>query len=145
MAVDVSGSVTIGGHTWTGGGLGFTHASLPGGNCLGGHTQFSLHEMTPPPDIPWTSDHPFALAPPNLFILSYRDLLVQDAFPSVPTTASGSPFNASLFSVSEMAAWNVFGALQLEAVNQTAPVPEPGTLTLLGIGLAAAARVRKRR
>lgn len=145
MVVDVSGSVTIGSHTWTGGGLGFTHADLPGNSCGERFTQFSLHSLTPPPDLPWTSDEPFTLGPPHIFILSYRDLLVQDAFPNVPTTASGHPFNAQLWTFEERVSWNVRASLQLEAVNQAAPVPEPGTLTLLGIGLAAAARMRTRK
>jgi hypothetical protein len=145
MVVDLSGSVTIGGYTWTGGGHGFTHADLPGNSCFQSFTQFSLEGLTPPPDLPWTSDEPFTLGPPTTFVLSYRDLLIQDAFPYVPTTLPGRPFNSSLWNVGDMDSWTVFAALQLEAVNQPAPIPEPGTLTLLGIGLAAAARARKRK
>lgn len=146
MGVNVTGTVTIGGHTWTGGGRGWTHAQLPGDSCGGSNTQFSLHSMTPPPDHPWASDEPFALGPPQIFILSYRDLLVQDAFPDAPTPASSHPFfNAHLFTFDEFSAWNIAAGLHLEALNQAAPVPEPGTMALLGLGLAAAARARKRK
>ena len=142
MVVDLSGSITIGGHTWTGGGLGFTHAQLPGDSCSGSNlTQFSLHSLTAPPDHPWQSDHPFALGPPPAFVLSYEDLLIRDAFPDVPTTSG-----AWLFTVSSgHDAWNLTAALDFRAVEQSAPVPEPGTLALLGLGLAAAARARKQK
>ena len=44
MVVDLSASLTIGGYTWTGGGLGFTHANLPEDSCSSrsSRTEFSL-------------------------------------------------------------------------------------------------------
>src|SRR5688500_2559641 len=55
MVVDLSASLTIGGYTWTGGGLGFTHANLPEDSCSSrsSRTEFSLFPMTPPPDHPY--------------------------------------------------------------------------------------------
>ena len=144
MIVDLSASLTIGGHTWTGGGLGFTHSSLPGDSCgTSSLTQFSLHDLTPPPDHPWT--HPLSPGPPTIFVLSYRDLLVRDAFPEVPTPSSTHFYNAAMYTAGDFAAWHLHVALHLDAVNQPAPVPEPGTITLLGLGLAAVARARRRR
>jgi hypothetical protein len=113
---------------------------LPGNSCGGSSTQFSLHQMTPPLDHPWQSDDPRSLGPPPIFILSYTDSLVRDAFPEVPTT----DFNALLFTVGDLAAWNFMASVELQAINDAAPVPEPGTLALLGLGLAAAARARRR-
>ncbi|HJU42863.1 MAG TPA: PEP-CTERM sorting domain-containing protein [Vicinamibacterales bacterium] len=139
MMVDVSASVTIGGHTWSGGGLGFTHAALPGANCTSSFnfTQFSLHSMTPPTDTSWD----LGLAMSNVFILSYVDQLVQDAFPDVPTA-----FGASLWTLTSFSGQSELNAgLRWRSVEQTAPVPEPGTLTLVGLGLAAAARARRKK
>jgi hypothetical protein len=135
-SVDVSASVAIGGHTWAGGGSGFTHAALPDTTCSGfDFTQFSLHSLTPPTDNPWAGDMS------NTFILSYRDLLVQDAFPEFPTSRGGV---AALWSLASNPQFEVGAGLRW-AVEQTSPVPEPGTLVLLGMGLAAAARARRRR
>src|SRR6188508_2577380 len=62
VTVPVSASFTLGGYTYTtfaagaGGPTGFTHAQLPGSNCVGsngGFTQFSLHNIQQPPDTPW--------------------------------------------------------------------------------------------
>jgi len=141
MTVGLSASLNIGGYTWSGGGLGFTQAQLPGTTCAAPgqsqHTQFSLHAMAPPTDSPWD------VTGPRIFILDYRDLLVQDAFPDVPTNAFPT---ALLFTVTDtQGRWALMAGLDLRAVEQTAPIPEPGTLALLGIGLAAAARARSAR
>jgi hypothetical protein len=79
-----------------------------------------------------------------VFILSYRDLLVQDAFPSEPTLAG----NAFFFFDNPIGAgeWGFSGGVSLRAadVDQT-PIPEPATLTLFGVGLAAVYRAEKKR
>jgi hypothetical protein len=70
-------------------------------------------------------------------LLYYSDLLVQDAFPDVPTSTG------ALLGTFDLAGGPVVsfsGTGTLRAVDQTAAVPEPGTLTLLGLGLAAVAR-----
>ena len=138
--VSVSGSVNVGGFLSTAapGSTGFTNAGLPGTNCnSSGNTQFTFYTPAAPPG------GSFAL-PAGMWILSYRDLLVQDAFPLVPTPSS-------LADVTFLASGGgqfrtVFqGDATLTAVDQSTPVPEPATLTLLGLGLAAAARARRAR
>jgi hypothetical protein len=138
----VSATVTIGPYAYTtgAGAAAFTHAQLPGTNCLsdtGGFTQFSLMPIQSPPDTPW----PIGFG--GILILSYRDLLVQDAFPSTPTASSRAP----LFLADPMgfADWRFSGSVTLSAVDHTTPVPEPGTLALLGIGLAAVCRKARAR
>src|SRR5687768_14578605 len=109
--------MTIGGFTYTTNGLGFTNAKLPGTNCTAdGFTQFSLHNLQPPTDSPWGE-----FRGPGVLILSYRDLLVQDSFPLVPTS------------------------LALSTSSNRPQYPSPATLTLFGIGLAVTHRIRKRR
>ena len=143
MYVDVSATMNLGGYAWGGQGFAVTHGMLPDSLCNPRlqSTQFSLG-LVPKEDIPWDSDHPFALNPPTTFILQYSDQLVRDAFPDVPTT-SGHAFNALLWTPFN-AAWNIDAFLHLSAADQSAPVPEPGTIMLLGLGLAAAARARRK-
>jgi hypothetical protein len=138
MTVNLSASLTIGGYTWAGGGLGFTHAQLPASICNNPtpfkETQFSLHSMARPTDSPWN------VSGTRIFVFSYVDLLVQDAFPDTPTPSFG-PF---LWTVTE-GQWGLVAPMTFQAVEQPTAVPEPGTLTLLGLGLAAVARARAAR
>lgn len=131
----VSSSLNLGGYIYNGSNnLAFTNAMLPGTNCSeSGLTQFSLHNTRTPAGAPWN------LNDGGILILSYRDLLVQDAFPLAPTTPL-----ASLWYDSPGIPWGFRGSLSLAAVDQPAPVPEPGTLTLFGLGLAAIVRRRRR-
>ena len=132
--VSVSGQLSIGSDTFTAGGgsFGFTNSALPGTICNdSGITQFSL--LTPPA----AEGNEFDL-PRGIFILSYRDLLMQDAFPSEPHPTFFA--DAQLLDGNCCGDWIFDGRMELRAVDQTAPVPEPGTMTLLALGLAAAYR-----
>ena len=137
----VSASMTIGPYAYSTapGSMGFTHAQLPGSNCVvnvGGFTQFSLHTMQSPPDTPW----PIGFG--GILILSYRDLLIQDAFSPTP------PPGALLFLADPAgtSTWRFNGSVSFDPIDEMSPVPEPGTLALLGLGLAATFRkVRGRR
>jgi hypothetical protein len=135
--VSVSASVNLGGHVYSGSNnLGFTNAALPGTNCTGSLlTQFSLHNVDTPPGAPWD------LNDGGVLILSYRDLLVQDAFPAAPSTGLASFWWDNLLGAS----FGFGGRLQLQAVEQPTAVPEPGTMTLFGLGLAVVARRLKSR
>ena len=141
MRVPFSGSLTLGGASYTTGGLGFTHAALPGTNCtFTDFTQFSFHEGFEP-----TGDDPWNLGVGgNLLIASYRDLIVQDAFPEVPAGAGSWWLQFDFAFIT----WEIGGpfAPQAVGVEQPAPVPEPAAVTLFGLGLAALARrMRSRR
>lgn len=137
MTVPVSASLTLGRYSYTtgAGAAGFTHAQLPGTNCVAGDsgfTQFSLNRIQSPADTPWS------LNTGGVLIVSYRDDLVRDAFPETPS----APFGALVFYTRPSFAdtWTFNGSIDLQAVDQSTAIPEPGTLTLFGIGLAAAVR-----
>ena len=138
LRVGFSGSLTLGSTTYGGSGFGFTNAMLPGSNCeQTGFTQFTLLGGTSAEGASFHSVYGL-----SIIVASYRDLLVQDAFPDAPTgpgfffinrVDQGGSVNGSF-------TWRVVDA------EQPAPVPEPGTLTLFALGAAAVARsVRGRR
>lgn len=131
--VGVSGSVAIGGYTYGLSGNGFTHGKLPGSACSPGwmETQFLLGVVDAPPASPWVLGLGFMEA-------WYVDTLVKDAFPLAPTSNEGMGFQIRDFSGSFLV--RAHGDLQAVDVEQPTPVPEPGTLALFGLGLAAVAR-----
>jgi hypothetical protein len=138
LTVGFSGSLTLGSTTYGGSGFGFTNAMLPGSNCQQTDlTQFTLLGGTSAEGVSLQSVYGT-----SIIVASYRDLLVQDAFPDAPT-GTGFFF---------MNRWdhggNVNGSFTWQVVDADppAPVPEPGTLTLFALGAAAVARsVRARR
>lgn len=135
--VNLSGTLELGGVSFVSSGsssLGFTHAALPGTNCVPndggftGFTQFSL-PLQPVDGSPWDVSA-------AVLIASYRDLLVQDAFPEVPSGTGTWWIQSPIFNPR----WEVGGLFAPVAIDQPAAVPEPGTLVLFSLGLAAAAR-----
>jgi len=133
MTLPVSGSVTIGDYTFVTGGMasGFTHAQLPGSTCVpsGIFTEFSL-PVAAPPDNPW----PFS---GSILILAYQDQLMRDAFPTTPTAPGASLF---LTPVDRLGGPSFSASTTISAVVDQTPVPEPGSMTLFGLGLIAAYR-----
>jgi hypothetical protein len=127
-------SLNLGGVTFaSGGGNGFTNSLLPGTTCTdGGAIEFFFTGLTTSDPNPWPFDGP------HFLLLSYRDLLFQDAFPTAPT-----PFGPGSLTL-QNDYWRVDGAFTPAAasVEQPTAVPEPGTMLLVGIGLAVVARRR---
>jgi hypothetical protein len=139
QTVSVSGSVTIGSYSTPFGSIsaGYTQSNLPGlSRCAGGNqTHFELYVPGAP------VDNPFKL-PPGILFLSYEDLFVTDAFPNLPMPRFDvlGTYYANTGGVLS----SVFqGRLEFAAVEQPTVVPEPGTMTLLALGLAAAYRRRR--
>lgn len=134
LTVPLSGSVTIGGYSTAAlpGSAGFTNSGLPGTNCnSSGNTEFTFFIPAAPVDS-------YAL-PAGLLLLSYRDLFIRDAFPSEPSPA----FFADVTFLADRghSFETVFeGRADLRALEQPTPVPEPGTISLLALGLAAVLR-----
>jgi hypothetical protein len=128
--VSVSSSLTVGAFTYTGSGAGFTHGKLPGTACSPGwpETQFLLGFGNNPTDSPYP-------IPFGFMELWYRDLLVQDAFPDAPTHLGGG------FQIRDEAhSFLITAKHNLHGVEEMSAVPEPGTMMLFGLGLAAVAR-----
>ena len=75
----------------------------------------------------------------RLLIVTYRDALMRDAFPDAPS----APLGADVWLIDLFNDGGFNGHIDLQAVDQTSAVPEPGTMTLVGLGLAAAYRRRR--
>lgn len=137
FSVPVSGTLTIGGAAHSLSGAGFTHAQLPGSNCSPSwhETQFLLGLGEPSTPTPW-------LIADGFMEMWYTDMLVRDAFPDIPNASAAG------FQLREQSGrdWLVGGVVNWKNdVQQTAPVPEPGTMALFALGLAGVARRVRRR
>lgn len=139
-SVAVTGSMNLGGYNYGLSGKGYTHAMLPGTTCSPGwfETQF-LIGVASPADSPWKIKGGFMEA-------WYSDLLVRDTFPNAPTPVGS--FGWQMRDDVSSPTFLVMAKGSLSALAdpvQPTPVPEPGTITLLGLGIALAANKIRRR
>lgn len=131
--VSATGSLSVGSMSYDLSGFGFTQAQLPGSNCSPGAqtTQFVFGVNEVGPDQ-------FVLGSGVMEVFLFNDLLVS-SFPMTPTSSTAFiQFRDSVPSTLYL----VQGRGNLAAVTdqQPTPVPEPTTMTLFGLGLAAVVR-----
>ena len=135
----VTGSFALGGIAYSLTGSAFTDSRLPGTNCSTG-----VISNYPPGAIEFFLD-PTATGPdswhlnpePSFLLFSYFDAVFRDGrFPNTPAPVQPGFLLYRLNDNFE------FGAsfTPRAVVDQSTPVPEPGTITMMGIGLALAAR-----
>lgn len=144
--VGISGSFTLGDTSYTYGGgsnQAFSNAGLLGPTSLLGYTCIDMaigkfdFFLFPVP----TADDPYQLFWGHMYLLAtYRDAVIDGSFPDAPTVVQAGTF---LFNNESYQFGGTF-APQAAGVEQPTPVPEPGTMALLGVGLAWAGRRRWR-
>jgi hypothetical protein len=139
LTVPASGSLTIGDYTYGLNGEGLTHGLAPGITCATGslsYTEFGLHVSDVETGAPWELNNGR-----GMLIVYFNDPLIRDTFPTSPAASSAGLYWA-IFPGSPQAP-TFEGRIDLSAVDEMTPVPEPGTLSLLALGLAAAYRKRR--
>lgn len=129
-------TLTLGPYTYTAsGGTVYTQHDFPGGGCnaggivRSGQIQFLFNPESDDPDA-WALE---------IFFLSYVDAVARDgSLPLAPSYVPGSyGVQVTNFGVPDYY-WQRFGPTMFEVLDgQSAPVPEPATMTLFGAGLAA--------
>lgn len=145
-------TLTLGSFTYTHtSGSIFTNAALPEVGCLGGglpegHAgliQFWYGTAG------WSSEDPGAwniAAMGGVTYAGYYDLLVTDG--TLPIVPVYDPVQGQYTGMEMEAGTGIGffgGAARFELVSQNTPVPEPATMTMLGVGLAALLARRRRR
>lgn len=128
--VPISGSFMLGGADYTFGGgsnLAFTNAMLPYDNCGSygsGTVQFFM--------FPRSTDDPWRLwgLGGSFLLASYEDLYQNGTIPTEPV------YSHPGYLVYRNDSFRLEANFSPEAVQQPAPIPEPATTTLVGLGLA---------
>jgi hypothetical protein len=137
--VNAAGSLAVGGMTYGLSGFGFTQALLPGSNCSPGAqtTQFIF-------GVNEVGTDQWVLGSGFMEVFLFNDLLIK-TFPETPSLPSA--FIQLRDNVPFPDLFLVQGRGDLAAVvnGQPTPVPEPATMTLVGLGLAAVVRSAHRR
>lgn len=137
--VPISGAFTLGAASYTfgGGSSGaFTNAMLPIDNCGSygfGTVQFFMFPRSP--DDPWNL---WGLGG-SFLLASYEDLFQNDTIPTVPV------YSYPGYLVYRNDSFRFVADFSPHAVQQPAPIPEPATTTLFGLGLALISGRRWRR
>ena len=138
FTVSAAGSLAVGGMTYGLSGVGFTQAQLPGSNCSRGArtTQFLF-------GVNEVGTDQWILGTGFMEVFLFNDLLSR-TFPERPSSASA--FIQLRDNVgSEVYLVQGRGNLAAVVAEQPSPVPEPATMTLVALGLAAVIRSARRR
>jgi hypothetical protein len=136
--VNATGSFAVGGMTYGLSGLGFTQALLPGSNCSPGArtTQFLF-------GVNEVGTDQWILGTGFMEVFIFNDLSIH-TFPETPTFPVASiQLRDSVPSTMYLVQGR--GDLAVVGVEQPTPVPEPASMTLVSLGLAAIVRRATRR
>ena len=136
-----SATFTLGSFTYTNsGGQIWTNSNLPGSECTGsraGAIQFEFVRG-------WTQEPGAWNLNQGLLIAQYTDVVNDGSLPASPNprpdTVTGQLNFYDLFGLSPFPAFQDSSFTPRLLVDNPTPVPEPGTMAMLGMGLALGAR-----